>query len=115
MSPRKQRFRIQDILDAIQAIQEYTLGMTFQEFKADPKTVDAVIRRLMIIGEAVTHLEEGTINMIPEIQWRQVRGMRNIIVHEYFGVSERIVWDTVREDLPGIVEPLKQFLASGND
>lgn len=115
MSPRKQRFRIQDILDAIRAIQEYTLGMTFQEFKADPKTVDAVIRRLMIIGEAATHLEEGTTNMAPEIQWRQVRGMRNIIVHEYFGVSERIVWDTVREDLPGIVEPLKRLLASGND
>jgi len=115
MSPRKQRFRIQDILEAIQAIQEYTLGMTFQEFKADPKTVDAVIRRLMIIGEAATHLEEGTINMAPEIQWRQVRGMRNIIVHEYFGVSERIIWDTVREDLPDIVEPLKWLLASGND
>lgn len=105
MSPRKQQFRIQ----------EYTLGMTFREFKADSKTVDAVIRRLMIIGEAATRLEEGTINMAPEIQWRQMRGMRNVIIHEYFGVSERIIWDTVWKDLPDIVEPLKRLLASRND
>jgi uncharacterized protein with HEPN domain len=69
----------------------------------------------MIIGEAAAHVPEETVSLAPDIEWHRIRGMRNIIVHEYFGVSERIVWDTVQDDLPGIVQPLKRLLSSEKD
>jgi len=113
MSPERHwRFRIQDILDAVHAIRQYTDAMDYERFESDPKTVDAVIHRLMIIGEAAGRVPEEIVARTPEIEWARMRGMRNVIVHEYFGVSRRILWDTIRDDLPGIVEPLRRLLAS---
>ena len=115
MSPRNWRFRIQDILSAVKAIQNYTDGMTYQKFEDDPKTIDAVIRQLMIIGEAASHIPDEKAVLASGIEWRQIRGMRNIIIHEYFHVSKKIIWDTVQGDLPEIVGPLEQLLASLDD
>ena len=116
MSPERQwRFRIQDILDGIRAIQEYTRGMTFSEFENDPKTVDAVIHRLMVIGEAAVHVPEEIAARAPDVEWYRMRGMRNVLVHEYFGVSRKILWDTVRGDLPRVVVPLETLLESGTN
>ena len=116
MSPERDwRFRIQDMLDAILAIQEYTRGMSFESFQNDPKTVDAVIRRLMVIGEAASHIPEDIALSAPTIEWRRIRGMRNVIVHEYFGISDKILWETVQSDLPSIVIPLQQLIVSSRD
>jgi uncharacterized protein with HEPN domain len=92
--------RIADILDAITAVENFTAGMDYDTFAEDRKTVDAVLHNLMTIGEAATRVPDEVVAAYPEIPWRDMRDMRNIIVHEYFGVNRRIVWYTVRENLP---------------
>ncbi len=112
MSHRNWRFRIQDILDAVQLIIGYTENMTFEQFQKDQKTVDAVLQQLMIIGEAASHVPDETVVKAPDIDWKRIRGIRNVIVHEYFRVSKQIVWNTVEEDLPFIIGPLEKLLSS---
>jgi len=106
-------FRVQDILDAIAAIRDYTESMEFPDFIADRRTVDAVIRNLIIVGEAATHIPEEVCARHPVIPWAEMCAMRNLVVHEYFGVSDTILWDTVRRDLPALDEPLRRLLKSG--
>jgi len=110
MSPEREwRFRIQDILDAIRSVQEYTADMTYQEFIADRKTVDAVVRNFIIIGEAATRVPDEIINENETIPWSEMRAMRNFVIHEYFGVSDKILWDTAKHDLsplPALLQDL---------
>ena len=93
-------FRIADIIEAINNVLDYTDGMSFDEFVRDQKTVDAVIRNFIIIGEAASRLPDVFIEKYPNIPWRNMRDMRNILVHEYFGVDNRMVWKTVKKNLP---------------
>lgn len=112
MSPeRRWRFRIRDILDAIELIYEYTSEMNYEQFINDPKTIDAVVRRIAIIGEAASHIPREIMSLNQDIDWHIMKGMRNVVIHEYFGVSKKIVWDTVKDDLPKIAQPLKQLLS----
>jgi uncharacterized protein with HEPN domain len=83
--------------------------MKYEDFKVDRKTLDAVLRNLIVIGEAANHMPEEVISAHPDIPWRDMGDMRNFVVHEYFGVSERIILDTVQNDLPKLV-PLLQAL-----
>lgn len=110
MPSRDWSFRIQDILEAITAVLDYVAGTTFEDFVRDQRTIDAVVRRLTIIGEASNHVPEEVCLRNPHIPWADMRAMRNFVVHEYFGVSEQILWDTIHNDLPGIVEPLKRLI-----
>jgi uncharacterized protein with HEPN domain len=96
--PRNWLFRINDILDAVSTVKEYVSGMTYKDFAADKKTIDAVIRNLIIIGEAAVHIPEEICQAHQIIPWTDMRAMRNF-VHEYFGVSDKILWDTVQVDL----------------
>jgi uncharacterized protein with HEPN domain len=84
--------------------------MSFEDFLRDGRTIDAVVRKLTIIGEAAVHVPDSICGESPDIPWIDMRTMRNFVVHEYFGISERIVWDTVQNDLPAIIEPLKRLL-----
>ena len=106
MPPREWAFRITDILRAIEATRSYTRDMQFEGFVQDRRTVDAVVRNLTIIGEASPRIPKSVVAAHPEIPWAEMSAMRNLVVHEYFGVSDRIVWDTVQHDLPPLVEPL---------
>lgn len=115
MPPRDWRFRITDILQAISAIREYVDGMDFASFAADRRTVDAVVRNLIVIGEAATRVPNDVVRNHPEIAWSEMRAMRNLIVHEYFGVSDRILWDTTQCNLPSLVTPLEQLRTSAED
>lgn len=72
--------------------------------------MDAVVRNLEIIGEASRHVPENITEKHPEIPWRDMGDMRNLLSHEYFGVNEKIVWETVTNDLPALVRPLKVLL-----
>jgi uncharacterized protein with HEPN domain len=108
------KFRISDILDAIAAIQEYTDGMDLKRFAGDRKTVDAVVRNFTIIGEAAIRISEQKIAENPEIPWRDMSDMRNFVVHEYFGVSNKILWETIQSDLPPLVPLLQKLLESKN-
>lgn len=86
-SSRHWSFRIKDILDAIQKIQEFTAGMTFTEFDKNRMVFDAVIRNFEIIGEAGNHIPIAIQNQYPRIPWKQIISMRNSLIHEYFGAE----------------------------
>ena len=111
MPPRRWDIRIRDILAAIEKIQEYTKNMNFKAFRSDSKTVDAVIRNLEIIGEAAQHVPAEIADKHSEIPWREMRDMRNLLSHEYFGVNRNIVWETIQTDLPAIVPFLRDLLS----
>jgi uncharacterized protein with HEPN domain len=104
------KIRIHDMLKAVEAVQRYTAGMTFQDFSADRKTVDAVVRNLIIIGEAAARVPDEVCLNHPGIPWYEIRGMRNFVIHEYFGVSDRILWDTIQIDLPPLEGHLRNIL-----
>jgi uncharacterized protein with HEPN domain len=100
VSPRDWRFRIEDILDSINLIEQYTKGMDKPAWKKDRKTIDAVIRNIEIIGEAASHIPDQVQQQHPDTPWFLMKGMRNILIHEYFGVDIDVLWKTVHEDLP---------------
>lgn len=106
MSKRSTDLLIDDILDSGQKILDYTLGLTLEQFSADSKTVDAVIRNFEIIGEAANRLPEDFKEKHSEIDWHKIRGFRNRIVHDYFGIDYSIVWVIKERFLPKMIEQL---------
>jgi len=102
MPSRSWQFRIDDIIEAINKIQQYTRGYDFDSWCKDEKTIDAVIRNIEIIGEASSHLPEEIQKQFEDIPWDTMKAIRNILVHEYFGVDLEIIWKTVKEDLPDL-------------
>jgi uncharacterized protein with HEPN domain len=109
---RDWRFRVRDILAAVRAIERYTEGMTFVEFAADARTIDAVVRNLMTIGESTRWIPEQIREAHRDVPWRTMRGVRNVVAHEYFGVDPGILWETVQGDLPPLEADLEAVLAS---
>ena len=112
MPPREWRLRIEDILEAAARAQRYVEEMDLDAFVSDERTLDAVSRCFGIIGEAVTHVPKDVIAAHPEIPWAEMRAMRNVVVHEYFGVTNETLYKTATEDLPTIVEPLQRLLVT---
>jgi uncharacterized protein with HEPN domain len=95
---------LDDILESISRIFSYIAGLDYQEFAADKKTFDAVVRNLEIIGEAARNLPEEIKISIPGVEWRKIAGLRNILAHEYFGVNKQIVWDIIQTKLQPLGE-----------
>jgi uncharacterized protein with HEPN domain len=108
LPPREWRLRVADILEAVARIERYVEGLTFEQFEADQKTVDAVIRNLEVIGEAVRHLAAHRASLPSGVPWADIAGMRNILIHAYFGVDLKIVWHTIVEDLPELKTQLQR-------
>jgi len=104
------RIFIQDILESIQKIEEYTRGMSKEEFYRASQVQDAVIRRLEIIGEAAKNITEDFRNKHREIQWKQIAGLRDILIHGYFGVNLERVWMVVNRDLPDLKQKISKIL-----
>ena len=100
---------VDDMLNAIQKARSFCAGMTFNSFAKDDKTVYAVIHAIEIIGEAAKKVPPSVRKKYPSIPWRDITGMRDKLVHEYFGVDLQTVWATIREDLPSLL-PLLQRL-----
>jgi uncharacterized protein with HEPN domain len=107
---RDASLRLQDIVDAIDRILEYTRSHSLESFKADPRTVDAVVRNLEVIGEAARHLDAETAAQLPDLPWRELQAMRNVLIHEYFGISVAIIWETITRDLGPVREAIFQHL-----
>ncbi len=101
---------VTDISDAINKIEDFMRDMTPDQFIADTKTAYAVIRALEIIGEAAKKIPEEIKTQFPKIPWRLMAGMRDKLSHEYFGVDLRVVWRTVKEDLPRLKANLKPLI-----
>ena len=101
---------LKDMLDAIEKIQQFVDGMDFGKFSSDSKTVFAVIRALEIIGEASKKIPETTKRQNPDLPWRGMSGIRDKLIHEYFGMNLQVVWNTVNEDIPKIKPGISAML-----
>lgn len=101
---------VRDMLDAVQKAMAFVAQMTFAEFEDDEKTVFAVVRALEVAGEAAKSVPEETRQRFPRIPWRDLTGMRDKLIHGYFGVSKEIVWRTVTGDLPRLPPLLTEML-----
>ena len=110
MSPRNWKDRIRDILDAIAEIQKFTRGMDYEDFREDDKAVRAVEMNFIIIGEAANQIPEEIEETYSGIPWNLMRAMRNRIVHVYFKVDEKLMWDTIQNDLPPLIPELEKLL-----
>lgn len=89
---------------------KFTKGMTYKDFVHDDLHFDAVLRNLEIIGEAVKHVPEETRKKHPQIAWRKIAGFRDIVAHNYFGVSDEIVWDVVENIIPTLLQRVQEIL-----
>lgn len=109
MSSRSAKERIQDILQAIDSIEKRTISLSFAEFSHNETLTKAVLYDLIIIGEAAIHVPAEIQALAPELPWRLMSDMRNIIAHEYFQVDLKITWSTVKYNLPPLVRPLQHL------
>jgi len=107
---RDVRLYLDDILEAIDKIERYTEGLNFEQFRKDDKTGDAVIRNFSVIGEAVKNIPPGVRKKYPDIPWKIIAGMRDKLVHEYFGIRYDVVWETIELRLPSLRVALKKIL-----
>jgi len=110
MSERQPYLLIEDIIESGQKILDYTEGFSFDDFVNDGKTVDAVIRNFEIIGEAANRLPDDFKETTSEIDWHRIRGFRNRIVHDYFGIDYTIVWEIKNNFLPNLISRLSRLL-----
>jgi len=108
VSPRSTDQRLEDILAAIQSIEDHQLrGQVLGLSPDEPLLLDAVVRQLAVIGEAASHLPANVTDRHPDIPWRGVSGMRLLLDHEYHRTDSDIVWRTVREELPPLREAIR--------
>jgi uncharacterized protein with HEPN domain len=103
MSKRLPKLLLEDILDSGEKILDYTKEMTFEEFQRDNKTIDAVVRNFEIIGEAINLLPDEIKRKYTEVDWQRIRGFRNRIVHDYFGVDLQIIWKITFDQIPSLI------------
>jgi len=101
---------LKHILDSINQIEEYIEGLGFEDFVTSKLVQDGVVRQLEIIGEATKHLSPELREKYPKTPWEDIAGMRDKLIHHYFGVDLEVVWDTVEKDLPALKKHVKKIL-----
>lgn len=108
MSPEDQLF-LNDLTLSCDKILRYSSGLSREQFFAEEKTYDAVLRNLEILGEAVKHLSREFRDAHPKIEWRKIAGLRDMVIHEYFGLDAHILWDVVSNEVPRLREQLQSI------
>jgi uncharacterized protein with HEPN domain len=106
---------IADIINSINRIEEYTGGVDYDSFLNSQMMVDAVIRNLEIIGEAAGNVPNELKDKYNEIPWQEMKGLRNVLIHEYFGVSTKIVWNIVIKEIPQVKEMILRVIQEEGD
>lgn len=112
MKRRDFRDYLQDIIDSINDLQFFIKSMGFESFIKDRKTINAVIRSIEVIGEATKRIPKSIRDKTPSIPWRKMAGMRDKMIHEYFGVDMGILWKTIKEDIPSLKYQIQNVLKS---
>lgn len=107
--PRECKAYLKDILEAISKIENYTKNISFNDFVRDELIKDAVVRNLEIIGEAVKNIPDDVKNKRPEVEWKKIAGLRDILIHAYFGIDDEIVWDVVKSRLLELKEKIAEI------
>jgi len=114
MSERTYLDFLQDILYCLEKAQSFIAGMTFEEFSTDERTHFAVVRALEVVGEAAKRIPPDLKVRYPALPWREMAGMRDKLVHDYFGVNLQVVWETAVEEAPALEAAMRSLLASEN-
>ncbi len=107
---REYSLYLQDILNAMLAIEKFVEGMEFENFKNDDKTSSAVIKKFEIIGEAAKHVSEDIKNKYPQIRWKEMAGMRDRLIHFYFGIKYDLVWHTIKDIIPQVKPVIESII-----
>ena len=114
MNMKGTRVYLEDILESIERIETYTNGLTFEAFSKNTEHQDAVIRRFEILGEAVKGISTELRNQYPDIPWKQISGMRDILIHDYANVSLKRVWNVITDELTSLKIAVQNMLNQDN-
>lgn len=106
---RDWRLYLDDITEGCEKVQRFTAGMERAALLADERTYDAVLRNLEVIGEAAKHIPDDVKQQMPGIEWRKISGLRDIVVHAYFGIDNEILWDVVQNKVPLLRRAIERF------
>ena len=109
---RDYRVYLEDIRDAIAKVEKYTAGLPWEDFVGNEEKVDAVVRNLEILGEAAKHVPAHMRSKHPEVEWRKIAGLRDMLIHKYFGTDLEIVWDIIGNKLPTLKSQILSILDS---
>jgi uncharacterized protein with HEPN domain len=109
--PRDYKVYLEDILEASRKIRSYTEGLSYEAFRESPMVADAVIRNLEVIGEAIKQLPEPLRAQYPDIPWKRIAGLRDILIHAYFGIDFEVIWDLITTKLPDLQNRILQILS----
>lgn len=110
MTRRNNKLYIRDILDCIDKVEEYVKGLSFKDFTKNKMVIDAVVRNFEIIGEAAKNISSEVKTKYNKIPWKEMAGMRDKTIHEYFGVDLKIIWKTIKQSLPVLKKAIKIIL-----
>lgn len=110
MTKRNYVMYLEDIINCIEKIEQYISGLSYEDFVSNSLVFDAVIRNLEVVGEASKNIPGEVMGNYPNVHWKSMIGLRNILIHEYFGVDSEIVWEIIKTDLPNTKPLVLQIL-----
>jgi uncharacterized protein with HEPN domain len=112
---RENKHFLNDIVKCAGKIEKYIADIDFDNFISDDMRIDSVLRNLEIIGEAVKRLPDGIKLEMPEVEWKKISGLRDVLIHAYFNINLKIIWDIAKENIPSLKKSIENYLSSKNN